>query len=337
MARVITAAWRRLALDNAPSARSSHGLSVIAGKAYLFGGEAKARHAFDSVMHILDLTTNTPSWQQVGPHALQAPPPRVAHAQAAVNNKILIFGGRSGVEMGGEHELNDLWEFDPSKNTWTHLENRMNEPPAPSARSFHAATSVGDKMYVFGGCGVDGRLADLHEYCTTARRWTVLPSPPEDVKGRGGAALEASSDGSSLWLVGGFAGHETNDLLRFCLRNRSWERKPSDGWLRPRSVCASFSTSRALAVFGGEVSPSDRGHEGAGGFAADLVAFDPHDGAPLDVRVTATDGAASRPPARGWAASATLSDREGLVIGGLSGTDAEPVRLDDAWVLELSE
>ena len=52
---------------------------------------------------------------------LEAPPPRVAHAQAAVDNKILIFGGRSGVEMGGEHELNDLWEFDPSNNTWTHL------------------------------------------------------------------------------------------------------------------------------------------------------------------------------------------------------------------------
>ena len=34
----------------------------------------------------------------------------------------------------------------------------------------------------------------------------------------------------------------------------------------------------ALLLFGGEVSPSDRGHEGAGGFAGDLLAIDPLDG-----------------------------------------------------------
>ena len=35
----------------------------------------------------------------------------------------------------------------------------------------------------------------------------------------------------------------------------------------------------ALLLFGGEVSPSDRGHAGAGGFAGDLLAIDPLDGA----------------------------------------------------------
>ena len=45
--------------------------------------------------------------------------------------------------------------------------------------------------------------------------------------------LEASADGKELWLAGGFCGHETNDLLRFCLQRGAWERLPSD-WLRPR-------------------------------------------------------------------------------------------------------
>ena len=47
---------------------------------------------------------------------------------------------------------------------------------------------------------------------------------------------------------------------------------------RPRSVCASMAMPDALLLFGGEVSPSDRGHEGAGGFAGDLLAIDPLDG-----------------------------------------------------------
>ena len=144
--------------------------------------------------------------------------------------------------------------------------------------------------------------------------------------------MEASADGEALWIVGGFAGHETNDVLRFCLRTAWWDRKPSD-WLRPRSVCAGFSMAQALMLFGGEVSPSDIGHEGAGGFANDLVAIDPKDGSPFTVAVAEGDV----PPARGWAASATLSETEGLLVGGLAGSDTSPERLDDVWLLRVDD
>ena len=243
---------------------------------------------------------------------------RVGHAQAVLGSKLYVFGGRAGVEMG-ESELGDLWAFDADGGSWEELR----APNVPSPRSFHAATSANGRLYVFGGCGADGRMADLHAYDAAANRWTALPSPPADVVGRGGATLEAAAAGDALWLACGFAGHETNDLLRFDLRAEVWERVPSD-WLRPRSVVASLSLPRALLLFGGEVSPSDRGHEGAGGFAADLVAVDPAGGAPLDVAV---DGPpAWAPPARGWAAAAALSPTRGLLFGGLAGSDAAPRR-----------
>ena len=44
---------------------------------------------------------------------------------------------------------------------------------------------------------------------------------------------------------------------------------------------------------------------------------------------------AEGPPARGWAAAAALSDREGVVFGGLAGSDAAPERLGDAWRVRL--
>ena len=322
----LSASWTRLSsLPDAPCARSSHRLSALGGKAYLMGGETTARTSIDSTIHCLDPSAGT--WRNILP--AHAPPPRVAHAQAAVDGKLIIFGGRSGVEMG-ENELGDLWIFEPDAETWTEVVPAGGA--SPSARSFHAATSVGDTLYVFGGCGAEGRLADLHAFSLETRRWTALPPPP-DVTGRGGATLEATADGTALWLVGGFAGHETNDILRFDLGSHTWERKPSE-WLRPRSVCASLPLGRGLMLFGGEVSPSDRGHEGAGGFASDLLAIDPLSGVPLEVAI---GSGSETPPARGWAAAAALSKTEGVLFGGLAGSDAAPERLGDAWLLRVGD
>ena len=59
MARRIAAHWTRLALADAPSARSSHKISAIGGRGYLFGGEAVARQSIDSTVHCLDPTAGT--------------------------------------------------------------------------------------------------------------------------------------------------------------------------------------------------------------------------------------------------------------------------------------
>lgn len=327
----LTARWTRLSLDNAPLARSSHGLSSIGGAAYLFGGEATARTAIDSVVHRLDLQAG--AWTELEPSGSAAPLPRIGHAQCAASGQLIVFGGRTSVSMG-EGDLNDLWSFDPEAVAWTPLEAASGEPP--SARSFHRAAAVGDRVYVFGGCDASGRRADLHEFDLSSRRWTEL-APPADLggyPGRGGATLEAAADGSALLAVAGFAGHETNDVVRFDVARRVWERAPSE-WLRPRSVCASFSfapvSGPAVVVFGGEVSPSDKGHEGAGGFASDLVGIDAG-GQPIEVVV---DGA-STPPPRGWGAGTAIAADQGVLFGGLSGDDAAPVRLGDAWHLEVA-
>lgn len=329
----VTARWARLALPSAPCTRSSHGMSVIGRQAYVFGGEHTARHAINSTLHCLDMAGADPAWRDITLE--HAPPARVGHVQAAVDGKLIIFGGRNGVDMG-ETALDDLWSWCPLSSEWTlWTPSSGGGGPPPAARSYHASTASGSKLYVFGGCGADGRLADLHEFDTTTQQWTQLASPP-DVSGRGGATLEASADGRFLWLMCGFAGHETNDLLRFCLSSHSWERRPSD-WLRPRSVCASFATSSGVFLFGGEVSASAHGHEGAGSFAADLLRIDPRDGAPLSVVVEspADADAAATPRARGWAAAAALSDSQAVLFGGLSGSDEAPERLDDAWLLTL--
>ena len=276
-----------------------------------------------------------------------APVARVGHAQCASQDKLFIFGGRTSIETRtdfgstahlvhldadfGSRPLNDLWQFEPASSKWTQLEPVGGEPPCP--RSFHCAAAIDDTLYIFGGCGEDGRLADLHAFSLSERIWTELE--PADLLGRGGATFEAAGN-NSLWVAAGFVGHETRDLMRYDLQSAAWNRVNDTSWLRPRSVAASMSLSPpsgpTVVIFGGEVEPSSQGHEGAGGFANDTIAINGVSGAPIELTVEGES-----PEARGWAAATALSPTEGVLFGGLTGSDAEPRRLDDAWLLRLAD
>ena len=76
--------------------------------------------------------------------------------------------------MMQEKPLNDLWKFALAEGTWSRVEYKGGE--VPEARSFHNLVSVGRLLYVFGGCGAEGRLADLHSFDTTTGTWQALPS-----------------------------------------------------------------------------------------------------------------------------------------------------------------
>ena len=44
------------------------------------------------------------------------------------------------------------------------------------------------KLFLFGGCGANGRLNDLHEFDIGRGKWTQLPSS-NAIRGRGGASF----------------------------------------------------------------------------------------------------------------------------------------------------
>ena len=89
------------------------------------------------------------------------------YSQATIGNRIYIFGGRQGIDMG-ECSLNDLFYFDIETKTWTQIPGN---DTFPAERSFHQMVSVGEKLFVFGGCGKSGRLSDLHEFDTATSKW----------------------------------------------------------------------------------------------------------------------------------------------------------------------
>lgn len=326
-----------------PLPRSSHGLSTVqkASRLILYGGENIARTPMEAEQQTwaVDLSSDGSSnWRWID--SSKGPPARVAHAQAAYDDKIVyVFGGRAGITMQ-EKAMNDLWKLDCSgpagTETWEQVQGGGT---LPEERSFHKMLCIGSSLYVFGGCSANhGRLADIYKFDISTNTWENLGTS-SFLKGRGGANFLPLNSGSKLGVIAGFCGEESNDGHMLDVASGKWEETaltPLLQGLRPRSVCVSgsFPSTGLSVIFGGEVDPSAKGHEGAGGFENDVTVLDEKSGKYLGT----TPSQANWPETRGWSDSVSV-DGNGVghfyVFGGLTGDDDAPKRLDDLWRLDV--
>jgi len=233
-----------------------------------------------------------------------------------------------------EKALQDLWSFDWTTKVWTEV---ACSGDVPEARSFHQMISSRGKLFCFGGCSVDGRLNDLHSFDPKEAKWTKLPTF-DKIKGRGGAVFKADPVGHALYVIAGFAGEETSDVYKFDTMTESWTELPSfPSHIAARSVMTGCTVPSmdVICVFGGELTPSARGHEGAGNFSNDVLCLSTVDGS---VVCASTDS--EKPIQRGWLDSAlveaeTDSEAKIAIFGGLSGNDEDAVRNNDTWIYQV--
>lgn len=337
-----------------PCARSSHGLSLVnAGRRLvLYGGEHVARTPLEPNQmlwvadRIEDDEGGREAWQWrciIIPEDEPQPPARVAHAQAVIDDQfVYVFGGRdTAIE---EEAMNDLWKFDTRNLVWTKVDVTCADGASalpPGNRSYHKMVALNHSLYVFGGCGEHGRLADLHRFDAHSCTWDDLGTSPL-LSGRGGSNLIILAN-DDLAAVAGFAGEETADGHRFDSSQNLWQPTLLSGLdgLRPRSVCVtgSYPSLGLIVIFGGEVDPSERGHQGAGSFANDIVLLDGKTAKYIQSIGPTDSVSAGWPEARGWSHGASQDDGQGTgrlyIFGGLAGDDANPRRLDDLWALEI--
>lgn len=323
-----------------PCERSSHGVSYLKGSRSLFvyGGEHIARTPLndDQATWLGKLSSTgegsaSCSWELIKSDI--QPPHRIAHAQAKDDDDtVYIFGGRQGITMD-ERALNDMWSWN-EKDGWKEI--KYVGDVVPEARSFHKMTCIGNKLYVFGGCGNQhGRLNDLYEFNTATCTWTDL-GKSHCLRGRGGPNLLPLDQGKKLAVIAGFAGEETKDGHIYDVTQNKWEEHDMSKQLtnlRPRSVCIAVSSLTNTVIFGGEVDPSHRGHEGAGGFANDVNIFDHTTGTLLQTN-RVTDNNNQWPCIRGWS-DGDIDNSSIYIFGGLTGDDEKPERLNDLWELQI--
>jgi len=134
--------WTEIVCSNPPLQRSSHEVSYVNNKIFLFGGENIPRNPIDegNNVYLLDIDNN--KWDCIETN--DSPPIRLAHGQCVIDNKIYIFGGRQGVQMG-EGALSDLYYYDVTKNQWNGpIETKG---MVPEIRSFHKIIAI-DKVTI---------------------------------------------------------------------------------------------------------------------------------------------------------------------------------------------
>ncbi|TVY60813.1 Nitrile-specifier protein, partial [Lachnellula suecica] len=220
----LKAQWNRI--PSTPLPRSSHTLSVIAGRAYIFGGEISPREPIDNAMHILTLPSGSVSeadYRSIPASSTtnEVPEKRVGHTAAVIGERIFVFGGRGGKDMKPLQEGGRVWVYDTRSDTWSHLDP-MPGTPFPAARSYHSSVAIakpGDMkgvkvdnatemprvgaiaegaqmdeemggygtLFVHAGCPESGRTNDFWGFDVRSRTWKEFPAAPG--KGRGGVAL----------------------------------------------------------------------------------------------------------------------------------------------------
>jgi N-acetylneuraminic acid mutarotase len=251
-----------------------------------------------------------------------------------------LFSGRGGTDMSPLSEDGCIWEFDPSKSSWSKLSPADPSKPCPPARSYHCSTSDGKStLFVHAGCPADGRLSDLWKFDVEERVWTQLADAP--APHRGGASIAHSN--SKLYRMNGFDGttEQGGSVDVFDIPANSWstETFKADGNDGPeaRSVCVLLPVRLAqkdkLLTLFGERDPSSLGHAGAGKMLSDVWIYDISENWWTQLHPEGSEGV---PDPRGWFDADVVKHESGndsVVIHGGLGENNE--RLSDLWLLSF--
>ncbi|KAF2075942.1 hypothetical protein CYY_002745 [Polysphondylium violaceum] len=155
---------------------SRHSASLVHDKIYIFGG-------FDGHGTNFDLATYNTSnryWTNIPKEAIKGslPHSRTNHASAVVGKNVYIFGGNNNDENGRYQVLDDLHVLNTNELEWSQPNVTGDKP---CARSGHCMTSIGTKLYLFGGGvwnedeGWVEKFNDIHIFDTETHVWTKPP------------------------------------------------------------------------------------------------------------------------------------------------------------------
>lgn len=309
----------------------------------------------DNRLYIFDTTSAL--WRKLASDK-SWPCARVGHAGCAAEGKLFIHGGRTEFDHDGTLEC--MWVFDPKTETWAEIQQQGDVPGRLSYHSFSASANDGF-IYCFGGCPPAGRSNSLHRFHIATSTWTNLGQGLESSTctptQRGGPSL-VSVPGQGVHVLFGYNGKtEEADHWIFNVACRSWTNATVLSGPSPaaRSVTDvvflnNVGKDGSLFVFGGEYTPSAKGHEGAGVFHSDAWTFDLATKAWTCVsgrdqdqdekeehkgdKDGANDGRNAKttvnPVGRGWMVSAALDDGKSVAIFG--GLDAAEQRRNDMLI-----
>ena len=193
-----------------PSSRIAHSLvyDSSGGKAIMFGGVyAQPLGGPGSCLGdtwIYDAAAD--AWADAEPSGSR-PCPRYGQSMVYDSGRALVFMFGGTGETG--ELLNDLWEYDPTANTWTELKPAGSRPSGREGQSMVWDSHAG-RVLLFGGwvesdSAVSSFENDLWEYDPIANTWTELEPTDSRPPGRAQQSMIWDSDAGRVLLFGGYS------------------------------------------------------------------------------------------------------------------------------------
>jgi hypothetical protein len=225
-------------ISSVPLPRSHHTISVVKGRAYVFGGETESGKLADNDIHVVILPSSgvlEADYTQYPARAANGlddvPNSRKGHTAAVIGDSIYIFGGEG---EGVANEKGRVWVFDTVSNTWGYLD------PAsgtlyPSQRIGHAAAGSG---------------LPSPKTTTYIEKAPQAPADPAKVVPE---PAESNSYGT-MFVTGGrdtSSGELINDALAFDVKTRTWSNIPTPSG-QPREGASLALVGSRLYRFGGK-------------------------------------------------------------------------------------
>jgi len=207
--------------QSTPYMRYGHTASLIGCNIYIFGGR-NDQHGACNILYCFN--TNTFKWSI--PNTTGTPPgARDGHSSCVVNTKLYIFGGYKEVTQQFSSEMQFL---ESETMTWHYpIWTTMN-----LWRDFHTCTSIGNKIYLFGGRGdssgpfhTNRGIYDnaIYEFDTEKMDWTQIKTKGKTPKGR--RSHSAVEYKGNLFIFGGYNERlKTHfaDMWKFDPAKRRW-------------------------------------------------------------------------------------------------------------------
>ncbi len=161
-----------------PSARAGHTMAYdpITKRVILFGGAPDISGTEGSLDSTWAYEPSKNTWTELKPSG-PVPAARQGHVMAyySAEGLMTVFGGAAA-----PRDLNDLWAYDPSANTWIEL-----KPSGPSPKGRNGAAlcydPLVDRLVLFGGfnggsAAATGYVGDTWEYDFAKNKWTEIES-----------------------------------------------------------------------------------------------------------------------------------------------------------------
>lgn len=198
-------------------ARSNHSLTIVGGKAYIFGGETGPDQLATTDIHAISLISESEAEKNGEPlYALLpalpvgstggeasgirdddsdgVPAQRSRHAACAFNVCVAVF---SGSDENGEaiDEKGRIWLFNTAKSAWEFIGPKLGEQDVPEARTEGKLFECDNDLVLHGGFSKSGEMRkDTWHFSYPNKTWTRLPDAPQ-------ANTNASLANGVLWLL----------------------------------------------------------------------------------------------------------------------------------------